>query len=235
MPLHDLLFGAPHALVEQARRPRLQQSGDCNPDGWGVAWFDNSSEVPHRYRTVTAMWEDDDVTAARLETRSGAFLAAARLASPGATVEVAGNAPFVAGNRLFSLNGYVRRYHEGAATALRDQLSADRRARIQGTADTEVLFALVLDALDDAASPADALATVIERVEAVGGGRLNLILTDQSTVTATRYGNSLFGRDGILVSEPLDDDGGWQEIPDRSVVTMTARGTDVAPLRTGSS
>jgi gamma-glutamyl hercynylcysteine S-oxide hydrolase len=230
VPLHDFLFAAPHALVEQARRPRHQASGDCNPDGWGVAWFDDTSPVPHRYRTVTPIWEDDDVTAAQLGARSGAFVAAARLASPGATVEVTGNAPFVSGDRLFSLNGYVRGYREGAATQLRAQLSPERRAGIQGTSDSEMLFALVLDALDDGAAPAEALAAVIARVEAVGGGRLNLLLADSSTVTATRWGNSLYARDSIVVSEPLDDDPGWYEIPDRSVVTMSATGTDVGSL-----
>ena len=52
--------------------------------------------------------EDPAAFAARAaELRSGAFLGAARLASPGATLVDTGNAPFVSGVWAFSLNGIV--------------------------------------------------------------------------------------------------------------------------------
>ena len=60
--LRTLLFDAPHALVDQARAPRLQTSGKDNPDGWGVAWWTADAVEPRRYRTTTAMWEDTAFT-----------------------------------------------------------------------------------------------------------------------------------------------------------------------------
>src|SRR4029077_18163855 len=57
--LSDLLFDAPHSLTHQARCPRLQISGETNPDGWGVAWYAPSDPAPEWYRTVTPIWDDD--------------------------------------------------------------------------------------------------------------------------------------------------------------------------------
>jgi glutamine amidotransferase len=153
--------------------------------------------------------------------RSGAFLAAARLASPGATLVETGNAPFVEGSWAFSLNGIVRSFTDGVGDELRARIQPARRDALVGDADTEVLFALVLQHLDDGMPPADALATVVHDVLALTTGRLNLLLTDGATVYGTRVGNSLFHRGSVIVSEPTDDGAGWHEVPDRSVTVLT--------------
>jgi hypothetical protein len=95
--LSDLLFDAPHALARQAECPRLQTSGTTNPDGWGVAWYVDGDTTPDRYRTLTPIWEDRTFADRAHDLRSGAFLAAARLASPGASLVDTGTAQSVAG------------------------------------------------------------------------------------------------------------------------------------------
>ena len=132
------------------RRPGTRLSGDTNPDGWGVAWYDApATPTPAWYRTVTPMWDDRDVRRTRGRSSSGAFLAAARLASPGATLD-----PTPATRRSspttwsFSLNGIVHGFPDGVGDELRASVEPGRRARIVGDADTEVLFALVLERLD---------------------------------------------------------------------------------------
>ena len=103
--------------------------------------------------------------------RSGAFLAAARLASPGATLVDTGNAPFVDGPWSFSLNGIVHGFPEDvSATSSASASNPSAADAIVGDADTEVLFALVLQHLADGLSPADALATVVHDVLAVTTG-----------------------------------------------------------------
>jgi glutamine amidotransferase len=233
LPVAELLFDAPHALAVQARRPRLQVWGDSNPDGWGVAWYPDESAEPKSYRTVTPIWDD-----ATFATRVGGvttttMLAAARLASPGATVDERGNAPFVSGRWSFSLNGIVDGFAEGVGDALRAQVEPTRLAAITSDADTEVLFALVLQHLAAGVAPADALRKVIRQVTALTTGRLNLLLTDGHEVYGTRFGNSLF-RLGtrVLASEPFDDQPAWREVPDRSVVVAGPGGGYVAGLET---
>ena len=141
-----------------------------------------------------------------------------------------GNAPFVAGPWAFSLNGLVHGFPDGIGEELRARVEADRRSGIVGDADTEVLFALVLQLLDAGAEPGDALATVVHDVLAITTGRLNLLLTDGGRVFATRVGNSLARRGPLIVSEPIDDDPGWIEVPDRSLVVLARDGVETSPL-----
>ncbi len=218
--LHDLLFGAPHALAEQSHHPRFQPSGRTNPDGWGVGWYPAPSSVPELRRTVTPIWKDDEFAARSRAIGTNAFLAAARLASPGATIAESGNAPFRSGRWLFSLNGIVHGFTEGVGDDLRDRVSPARRAGILGDTDSEVLFALVLDRLDAGEPAGAALAGVTHDVLEITTGRINLLLTDGVQVAATREGNSLFARASTIVSEPLDDASDWQEVPDHSLVCL---------------
>jgi gamma-glutamyl hercynylcysteine S-oxide hydrolase len=236
--LHDLLFGAPHSLCAQARDPRYQISGRANPDGWGVAWYPESDESgsrpasasPARYRTVTPIWADSEFAARSLGITSGAVIAAARLASPGAALVEAGNAPFVSGPWAFSLNGAVAGFREGIEAELRAQVTPGRLAEIRSDADSEVLFMLVLDRIDAGDAPGAALSAVIDRVTALTTGRLNLLLTDGHGIVAIRYGNSLFARQTTVASEPLDSRADWFEVPDHSLVVVTPEGHTNAPL-----
>jgi glutamine amidotransferase len=221
VPLHDLLFDAPHSLCSQARTPRHQTSGENNPDGWGVGWYPDGETEPRRYRTVLPIWEDSRFAAESRTLASGAILAAARLASPGSTISDTGNAPFRSGAWLCSLNGAVKDFRDGIGDVLRERVSEQRLAEIEGDSDSEVLFALVLDRLDAGDDPSAALASVVDGVLALTKARLNLVITDGQVLAATRVGNSLFVRGSLVSSEPVDDDRGWCDVPDRSLVVAT--------------
>jgi glutamine amidotransferase len=122
---------------------------------------------------------------------------------------------------------------------LRGRLGADRRAGLAGDTDTEVLFGLVLDALDAGADPADAQARAVAAGAAAASddrSRLNLLLADGEAVWATAWGNSLVWRhdpaagEAVVASEPFDDDPAWQDVPDRSLVVAGPAGVVVHPL-----
>lgn len=218
--LRSLLFEAPHALVHQAQSPKFQHAGRDNPDGWGVGWsFTGDAHGDHqRYRAATRMWEDTSFSG---DERATVVLAAARYASPGSVLEVDNVAPFAADHWLFSLNGFVSNFRDGYGDELRREISPGRAAGIEGDTDSEVVFALVLDRLDDGLTPGDALTEVARRVRAESTGALNLLLTDGTDITATAIENSLFLRadTGLLVaSEPLDDGDGWVEVDTCSLV-----------------
>jgi gamma-glutamyl hercynylcysteine S-oxide hydrolase len=217
--LGTLLSAPEHSLVDQARHARYQTSGSSNPDGWGVAWFDERGCV-ERHRTATSMWDDPDLDRlADLEVCD--VMAAVRLASPGSPVTESGNAPFVADGRwLFSLNGIVDGFHDGVGDELRALVSERRRSGIEGDADTEVLFALALEQLDAGRPPAAALAEVVDAVESRTTGRLNMLLSERGMTAATAVGNSLFTcGPSLIASEPLDDAAEWERVDDRRVLT----------------
>jgi glutamine amidotransferase len=219
--LRTLLFDAPHSLCHQARGPKHQTSGESNPDGWGVGWHTPDGEIEH-YRSTTPIWDDSAFAESAVGMESDALLAAARLASPGATIQESGNAPFWSGPWFFSLNGAVKDFHAGIGDELRARLSLARLAGIEGDSDSEVLFALTLDRLDQGVRAEDALAAVVDDVLTLTKARLNMLLMDKTHLAGTRVGNSLFVRAATVASEPLDDDPGWREVPEGSLVTAHA-------------
>lgn len=232
--LAALLDGAPHGLVDQAAHPRCQTSGTANPDGYGLAWYEPGRARPRRHRSVTPIWSDAELASLAHAVRSATVLGAVRLASPGSPIEVEGNAPFVADRFAFSLNGSVDGWADGIGGELGALVSPLRAAAIAGVSDAETLFALVLDGLDDGATPLEALAAVVATVERHTTGRLNLLITDGAAAAASACGNSLFTleRDGavLVASEPIDDDPRWVAVPDRTVLVADPSGVTTTTL-----
>ncbi|MBV9933869.1 MAG: ergothioneine biosynthesis protein EgtC [Actinobacteria bacterium] len=233
--LEALLLAPEHALVRQSYDAREMVSGKLNADGFGVGWYAFSVRTePARYRRAVPMWHDQSFASFAGIVSSTAVVAAVRNATPGLPVEESGSAPFTSGPWLFSLNGFVRGFTADAGIELRSLLSARRLAGIEGASDSEVLFALALDRLDAGAPPTDALAAVVETVEKVSGGYLNLLLADGHTTAATTVGNTLYtiedGSEVTVSSEPFDGRGGWTKVPDRSVVRATTDGLEVQAL-----
>jgi glutamine amidotransferase len=126
---------------------------------------------------------------------------------------------------------------------------------LEAMVDSAFLWALVLGRLRAGHGMGAALAATIGAVEAAGGtGRFNFLLTDGQSIAATACGDTLWFRraDGITVrpaagtagetaapgsapsvvvaSEPSDDEPGWTEVPDRYLLTATAREVSVRPL-----
>jgi glutamine amidotransferase len=237
--ISSLLYEPAHSLEQQSWKPLRQRAGAMNADGWGVGWWDPSVRPePARYRTAAPMWTDRSFRSVAEVVHTGACIAAVRSATPPSPIVETGNAPFAAGQWLFSLNGYVRDFRGPIGESMRREVSEQRAIGIDGTSDSEVLFALVLDALDGGAAPEEALASVIARATARAESFLNLLLHDGHTIVATTWGNSLstlqgegLATGGVLVaSEPLDEEEGWVDVPDRSVVRATCTELEVTPL-----
>lgn len=222
--LETLLVTPPSSLLRQCWEPRTQARGVVNADGFGVGWYDHSRRPePARYRSTLPMWADRSFASMAGLVASSAVLGAVRSATPPLPTEVSGTPPYTAGPWLFAHNGAVDGFRDGAAARLRRLLSERREAGIEGSTDSEVLFALTLDQLDAGATLSEALSTVIANVGAAAGGRLNLVLTDGVSIAATAWGDSLVVRstpDSVVVaSEPSDEAPEWRIVPDGSVVT----------------
>ena len=238
--LASLLHEPSRSLELQSWKPAMQRDGAINADGWGVGWWDLAlRREPARYRTASPMWTDGSFRSVAEVVHAEAIVAAVRSATPPAPIVATGNAPFTSGPWLFSLNGFVTGFRTtGLGEELRRAVTPRRAAGIEGSTDTEVLFALVLDQLDQGRPPADALATVLHQVLAVAEGKLNLLLSDGHQVAATACSNSLVTLRGtglaaggvIVASEPLDDDPAWTVVPDGSLVLATRDDLQVVPL-----
>jgi glutamine amidotransferase len=203
----SLVLDPPNGLRVQSYAPRRQKHGLLNADGWGVGFFDGST--PRRWRSAAPLWGDVSFGSVAPVLRSHCIVAAVRSATLGMPIEASATAPFTDGHWLLSHNGIV------------DRVVLPVNAAAESTCDSAVLAALIfargLDALGQ---------TIVEVGEADPNARLNIMAANGSRLLATTWGDtlSLLRRDDgvVLASEPYDDQPGWQDVPDRHLVEVSA-------------
>jgi glutamine amidotransferase len=225
VPLGRLIVDPPHSLLRQSWQPRRQRHGVVNADGFGVGWYADGDPVPARHRGEGPIWADETLVDLARVVRTGAVLAAVRSATDGMAPGRSAAAPFRSGRWLFSHNGALDGWPDAAA-ALASQLPADRLLRLEAPTDSALLWLLTLDRLESGAGPGEALSDVVSAVRKATVGRLNLLLTDGTTIAATALGASLSWRTRpgsvVVASEPDDDEPGWQDAADGDLLVATA-------------
>ena len=232
--LRAVLIDPPHGLYTQAWAPRRQRYGTVNADGFGVGWYVPGDPEPARYRRAVPIWGDESFADVARVTRAGAVLAAVRCATAGTDQGTAAVAPYASGPWLFSHNGVLAGWPQAAA-GLAATVPAGTLLGLEARVDSALLWALVRHRLELGLGAADALADTVRAVRATGaGGRFNFLLTDGRVITATAAGDTLCyrlaGGAVVVASEPGDDEPGWTEVLDGSVVTATPEQVSVAEL-----
>jgi gamma-glutamyl hercynylcysteine S-oxide hydrolase len=211
----SLVLDPPHGLRVQSYAPRRQKHCLLNADGWGVGFFDGAT--PRRWRSVAPLWGDVSFDSVAPALRSRCVVAAVRSATVGMPIEASATAPFTDGQWLLSHNGVVDR------TVLPTGLAAE------SVCDSAILAALIF---------ARGLEALRETIVEVGGAdpnaRLNILAANGSRLLATTWGDtlSILRRDDglVLASEPYDDQPGWEDVPDRHLVDVTADGVTLTAL-----
>ena len=238
--LHELIYGPPHSLEHQSYAPRL---ATClvNADGYGAGWYPGQGEGdgPVRFRRAQPIWTDVSFAEVARVITTRCLVAAVRSATVGFPADESGAQPFRAGSMLFSHNGRIDDFAgvEGKLRELAGDLAAmpDARAAV----DSALVFALVVHARRAGARLGAALAEVVTTMADLSPGRYNLLAADgASTLAATRWGDTLYVRESagtaVIASEPYDDEPGWREVPDRSLVTVDLAGptvtADISPV-----
>jgi gamma-glutamyl hercynylcysteine S-oxide hydrolase len=233
--LGALVAEPPHALVRQAWAPRRQTHGVMNVDGFGLGWYVPGDPLPARHRGVGPGWADETFADLGRVVSSSCMLAAVRSATEGMAHGPAASAPFRSGRWLFSHNGAIGDWGT-AVGKLAAGVDPARLAQLEVSTDSALLWAITVEALEAGASGAEALTETVRRAAEAGGERLNLLLTDGDSIAATCFGASLVTRrhvagDGVVVaSEPYDDEPGWADVADRSLVVATAGDLRVSAL-----
>jgi glutamine amidotransferase len=235
-PVGALLTEPPHSLFRQSWAPRRQRYGTVNADGFGIGWYAEGDPVPARYRRAGPIWGDQSFADLARVVRTGALLGAVRDATRAGADGEAAAAPFAAGTWLFSHNGAVLGWPHALAPLTRG-LPAAELLSLEARCDSALVWALALQRLRTGDEMSRALAdTVLEVAEAAPGSRLNLLLTDGATITATACGDTLWyladpGHGTVVASEPYDDDPRWQEVPDRTLLVATRTDVLLTPLK----
>jgi glutamine amidotransferase len=211
----SLVLDPPNGLRVQSYAPRRQKHGLLNADGWGVGFFDGVT--PRRWRSPAPLWGDVSFDSIAPVLRSHCVVAAVRSATVGMPIEASATAPFTDGQWLLSHNGVVDR----------DVLPASAEA--ESTCDSAVLAAMIF---------ARGLGSLGQTIAEVGAAdpnaRLNIMAANGSRLLATTWGDtlSILRRDDglVLASEPYDDQPGWEDVPDRHLVEVTAERVTMTAL-----
>ena len=197
------LVRAQNALMVQSRE---DLRGRANPDGWGIAVFDDSrAEVQRR---DTAAFSDLHFSATAERVFAETVVAHVREATVG-QVTLVNTHPFHHGPWVMAHNGTVRGF-EKVEPELRAETDRDLLAERRGMTDSEMAFLWILSRMrragfdlerpgDDSARLAEVLGESVRilaaRCHAAGAQRverLNFLLTDGRVMVATRWHNDLY-------------------------------------------
>lgn len=191
LPRNSLIHQSVHAEEFEER---------LNGDGFGVAWYaPGISREPGVFRSITPAWSNRNLLSLVRVVKSPCVIAHVRAATPGMAVAETNCHPFTRGVYAFLHNGHVGDF-AAVRRPLRHALTDAAHDAIEGSTDSELLFALFLDCMlaYSAMPPAEGLACALEAtVQRVldlqrqfGKGApsyLNLGVTDGVHAAAARF------------------------------------------------
>lgn len=203
---------APCELLRDAPRS-LQALSEVHKDGWGVALRADSDWIVHRSTACAARCAQWGGLVDRVQTQL--LIAHVRQRTVG-EISLRNTHPFRRGGFVLAHNGTVK-------VAL--PASAARVAEIEGTTDSEKLFAFVLSHVDDEGVERGLVAAT-RALHALGDvGSASFLFSDGARLYAHRLGRTLYTlarpHATIVASEQLTDEA-WTEVPERALVEITA-------------
>src|SRR5438105_6353642 len=224
----EIVSAPPHSLLVQSYKPREMQSGTVNADGYGAAlWLDDDVAAPALYRTAAPIWADPNQQWMNQRLRVRSLIAAVRSATPGIGFELANVQPFTRGRVAFAHNGFIADFRHGPQRALREALGRDAYEGIEGSSDSEHIFALVLDAPGTLPEKVRKAISRLEKLDRTAAA--TLLLGDGEQLVAVRWARGVkpaslyaaaWGQGVCMASEPLDESRRWRELPAGEVVAL---------------
>ena len=195
----DLLTRSDQSLIRQSFEARERQE-PLNGDGFGVGWYaDETDPTPCVFTSVQPAWANRNLRRLAEKIQATCFFAHVRAASPGTPVSEFNCHPFQCGKFLWMHNGKIADFKK-IRRRLRAHLDDDSYDVIQGTTDSEHVFALFLNQLRDHGSDYDldsmrqALRSTVKMIEhwlqeedISEHSHLNFCLTDRDSILAMRY------------------------------------------------
>ncbi len=188
-----------HSIIHQSTHAR-ERIEPLNGDGFGIGWYEHELQSqPVLFKEVTPAWNSLNLTSLAPVARSTCILAHVRAASSGLSVGQLNCHPFGRGRFSFMHNGEVAGFLS-IKRRLLAELSDDAFSAIQGSTDTEALFALLMDSPHMKAPDAGmdqmvaAMQQAVDRVETLAEesgsqqpSHLNLVLSDGKQAVICRY------------------------------------------------
>jgi len=238
--MQAFLLDSSYSLVNQSKHARMRYE-PVNGDGFGVGWYPlHDDPLPGTFVSIEPAWSNRNLReiATKIPTRH--FFAHIRDATIGMPVSQANCHPFQAGSYLWMHNGHLEEFDK-CKRMLMASLSDYSFNMIKGNTDTEHLFALFMDEVEhkhvsDSGKLLAALTRTIVRINHIrkesgcdSEAHMNFALSNGVCSLYTRLGMHSKGppptlhyqhkHEGLIVaSEPLSDDGDWQQVNNGEVL-----------------
>ncbi|MCL1475221.1 ergothioneine biosynthesis protein EgtC [Argonema antarcticum] len=239
--LLDYILSKPeHSLIEQSYQPREMTSGLLNADGFGIGWYHPQRDTdPFIYKNTLPIWSDINLPNLSRYIESGCILANVRSATSGQAVDLSNCQPFRYGHLLFTHNGFIQNFRQTLYRPIRNRLSNEVYQGIDGSTDSEHIFALLINELtvnpDITLEKAlqNSLITLAELAQFHEiNVSANIIVTDGRRLVSSRFSTQkpapslywlrddpTFPEAVIIASEPLFA-GNWSAFPENSIISV---------------
>jgi predicted glutamine amidotransferase len=189
-----------NSIINQSFKSREREE-PLNGDGFGIAWYvPGIGAEPAVFKDITPAWNNINLLNLARVTTSSCVLAHVRAATSGLPVIQLNCHPFSSGPFSFMHNGRIGGFNEIRRVLMR-RLSDEAYESINGSTDSEYLFALFLDYyydMDESLVRVErmgrALSSAIKEVELIckkagitEPSYMNLAVTDGTSAVATRH------------------------------------------------
>ncbi|OAB59013.1 class II glutamine amidotransferase [Phormidium willei BDU 130791] len=235
--LDSILCQPPHSLVVQSYQPQEMTAGLLNADGYGLGWYDRRRQSQaFTYKSILPIWSDINLPSLSRYIHSDCILAYVRSATPGQALDLSNCQPFTYHNWSFIHNGAIPEFRDRLYRPLRDRLRRPYYELINGSTDSEHLFAYLMQLHHDQPQPSlqETLKTALQDFQALAIAHhsqlsANLILSDGQHLIACRFAvnteaPSLYylaqNDQHLIASEPIFP-GNWQAFPSGSILNLT--------------
>lgn len=235
--LGKLILEPAHSLQVQGWAPQELRYAKLNADGYGFAWYPDSAQ-PAVYVNPMPIWTDPNLRHLAAALRSELWVASVRSATTGNPVSHANTQPFIDQKTIFDHNGLIDDFHQQVRPAIVAMLKPGYLASIQGNTESEYLFAMLRQVLDEnQEDPVHAcLAHFLGQVEGCLHGQkalLNLIVADHRRLYAVRHAvgdlcpslyyttkDKAFPDAQLVASERLTTSSSWQPVPEHHILVI---------------
>lgn len=223
--------------MEQSWAPKEMNECKLNADGYGFAWFDANNK-PASYRNPMPIWSDVNLESLGRTLSANQWFANVRSATLGLDVSHANTQPFTDSKTIFLHNGYIKNFNGEYRTQFQSLIDAKHDKEINGTTDSEYIFALIRQAAST--HPKFTIPEIfryvfgqIEKIVKDSSALLNIVIGDNTKIYASRHAingdcpslyynlqEEQFPGGQLIVSEPFNDSQNWQEVPEHHIITL---------------
>ncbi|MGB3612992.1 MAG: ergothioneine biosynthesis protein EgtC [Elainellaceae cyanobacterium] len=234
-----LIYAPEHSLEVQSYRPQETMTTSVNADGVGLGWYHPDRDAaPFTYKNILPIWADINLPHLSRYIQTDCFLAYIRSATPGQPSSLVNCQPFTHGPLVFTHNGAVRDFRDTLYQPIRKHLTDKIYRTIEGTTDSEHIFALIANELEvNGDSLEAALQETLKTLTKLAACddvtfSANVVVSDGHRLVASRFArgipapslywlpnDSTFPDSVVVASEPLFP-GDWMPFEEDSLLCV---------------